>query len=306
MKKITFITFVILVLSFGVFAQLTLPSESNKQEISQTVGDTKINIVYHRPNTQRINSTKPRDVFGCESKDVVPVAGTQYLCLVPNGQVWRTGANDNTTFEVTNDVSINGQALPKGKYGLHTIPNKKEWIVIFNKVNNAWGSYSYDEKNDALRIKVAPLKTQMQETMSISFGNVVASNAAIAIAFDKFKVGFDVNVGDISGRILSNIRTAIETRKADDVRPLNQGTNYVIGSKLKNNYAEAMTWIEKSIATKATFGNMTIKARLLNEMGNMKEAILTGEMAVNIGKSSTPAANTTSFEKTLAEWKAKK
>jgi Protein of unknown function (DUF2911) len=306
MKKITFIAFVILVLSFSVFAQLSLPRESNKQEVSQTVGDTKINIVYFRPNTQRAQSAKPRVVFGCETKDVIPVGGTQYPCLVPYGQVWRTGANDNTTFEVTNDVSINGQSLPKGKYGLHTIPNKKEWIIIFSKVSDAWGSFAYDEKKDALRVKVAPMKSEMNETMSISFGDVATNNAGIAIAFDKVKVGFSVNVGDISSRVMSYIRTTIETRKADDVRPLNQGTNYVIGSKLKDNYTEAMTWIEKSIATKATYGNLTAKARLLNEMGNMQEAILTGEMAVNIGKSSTPAVDTTSFEKTLAEWKAKK
>ncbi len=302
MKKITFIAFVILVLSFSVFAQLSLPRESNRQEVSQTVGDTKINIVYFRPNVKG----RSDKLFGCNTTDVVPKGGVTYPCLIPNGQVWRTGANDNTTFEVTNDVTINGQALLKGKYGLHTIPNKKEWIVIFSKVNDAWGSFTYDESKDALRIKVAPMKVQMHDTMSIAFGDVATNNAAIAIAFDKVKVGFYVNVGDISGRVLSYIRTTIETRKADDVRPLNQGTNYVIGSKLKDNYAEALTWIEKSIAAKATYGNLTIKARLLNEMGKMSDAIMTGEMAVGVGKSATPVVDTTNFEKTLAEWKAKK
>jgi hypothetical protein len=295
MKKITFITLVILTLSFGVFAQLNLPRDSNRQEISQTVGDTKINVVYHRPNV------KDRNVFGVKKKDK-----EKDPPLVPYGEVWRTGANENTTFEVTNDVTINGQALLKGKYGLHTIPNKKEWIIIFNKVSDAWGSSVYDEKKDALRIKVAPMKADMNETMSISFGDVVTNNTGIVIAFENVKVEFSINVGDISGRVLSYIRTAIGTRKADDVRPLNQGTNYVIGSKLKDNYVEALTWIEKSIAAKATYNNLTIKARLLNEMGNIQEAVITGEIAVNMGKLSTPAIDTTGFEKTLAEWKAKK
>jgi Protein of unknown function (DUF2911) len=295
MKKITLISTFILALGLSIFAQISIPRESNRQEISQTVGDTKINIVYHRPNV------KGRKVFGINNKQ-----NEKNPYLVPYGEVWRTGANENTTFEVTNDVTINGQALPKGKYGLHTIPNKKEWIIIFSKVNSDWGSFDYKEQNDALRVKVAPMKLALQDTMSISFGTVAANTAGVAIAFEKTNVSFSVNVGDISGRVLGQIRSAIETRKADDVRPLNQGTNYVIGSKLKDNYAEAMTWIEKSIEAKATFGNLTIKARLLNEMGKMSDAIMTGEMAVGVGKSASPVVDTTNFEKTLAEWKAKK
>jgi hypothetical protein len=128
----------------------------------------------------------------------------------------------------------------------------------------------------------------------------------VSIAFEKLKVGFNVNVGDISGRVMSQIRSAIETRKADDMRPMNQGANYVLSSKLKEHYTEAMTWIDKSISIKSTFGNLSIKARVLAEMGKMSEAINTGEMAVSVGKSATPKVDTTNFEKTLEEWKTKK
>lgn len=283
-SKLSIIIFT-LIFSVCAFAQMTLPRDSQRQEVSQTVGDTKISIVYHRPNT------KAREVWGK---------------LVPYGEVWRTGANENTTFEVTNDVTINGQALPKGKYGLHTIPNKNEWIFIFSKVNNIWGSFDYDKKNDAIRVKVTPTISPMHETMSLGFGDVTANTTEIVLVWENLKVGFAVNVGDVGGRTLTAIRTAIEARKPEDARPLNQGANFVLANKLKDNYSEAMTWLDKSISIKETFGNLAMKARMFGETGKVTEAIMTGEKAVMVGKAATPAVDTTDFEKMIAEWKTKK
>ncbi len=285
MKSTLSIVLFTLIFSVCTFAQMSLPRESNRQEVSQTIGDTKVSIVYHRPNT------KGRKVWGK---------------LVPFGEVWRTGANDNTTFEVTNDVTINGQELPKGKYGLHTIPTKKDWTIIFSKVNNEWGSFTYKEANDALRVKVAPMKAAMQETMSLGFGDVSANTTEVVIAWEKLRVGFSVNVGDVNGRTLSAIRAAIDARKPEDVRPLNQGANFVLNNKIKANYDEAISWLDKSIEIKETFGNLSAKARLLGETGKVAEAIMTGEKAVMVGKASTPPANTADFEKTVAEWKTMK
>lgn len=278
----------ILILLFGVstFAQMNLPRESQRSEISQIVGDAKITIVYNRPNA------KNRQIFGA---------------LVPFGQVWRTGANENTTFETTRDVKINGQLLPAGKYGLHTIPGQNEWTIIFNKVNDAWGSFTYDEKKDALRVKSVPQNSPlMRETMTIEFDAVTNNSAQAIIGWEKVQVPFTIDAGDIYGRTLAQIRQAIQNRKSDDVRPLNQGAGYVQTFKLKDNYAEAVGWLDTSIAVRETFANLSAKARLLAEMNRMNEAITTGERAVQVGKSAAPPANTDEFEKTLAEWKAKK
>jgi hypothetical protein len=73
--------------------------------------------------------------------------------LVPYGKVWRTGANEATTFQTNKDINIQGQILPKGKYGLFTIPGEKEWIWVFNSVWEQWGAYKYDDSKDVLRIK---------------------------------------------------------------------------------------------------------------------------------------------------------
>ncbi len=286
MKKINLIALFVLVFSINAAAQLNFPRESARQEITQTVGDTKIAVVYHRPNT------KGREVWG---KDIVPY-----------GEVWRTGANENTTFEISNDVKINGQTLPKGKYGLHTIPNKDEWTVIFNKVNNEWGSFKYDQKQDALRVSVKPSKIETQETMAIMFENVKGSTSDVVIAWEKIKVPFTVDVGDVNARVFADVRTQMASVKSDDFRTPAQAAGWVLNSKMTANYEEALKWIEASIKVREGFNNLNTKARLLNGLNRKAEAIATAEKAIQIGKAATPAANTADLEKTVVEWKASK
>jgi len=105
----------------------------------------------------------------------------------PFGKVWRTGANEATTFEVDKNVKIEGKELAKGKYALFTIPGESEWTIIFNKTANQWGAYDYKEADDALRVTVKPGKTdKFVETFSISVeGNKVVlrwENTQVAFA----------------------------------------------------------------------------------------------------------------------------
>jgi len=269
----------------SVFAQLTLPRESQRQSVTQTIGDTMVSIVYHRPN---VNA---REIWGK---------------LVPYAEVWRTGANENSTFEVSNDVKINGQVLPKGKYGLHIIPNKDEWTIIFNKVNNEWGSFKYDAKQDQLRVTVKPTKAELQETMSLGFENVKANTADVVIAWERVKVPFTIDVGDVAGRTLTNIRTQLVSLKADDFRTPAQAAGWVLNSKMSANYEEALKWADASIKTRETVGNLYTKARLLAELNRKAEAIATVEKAIAMGKAATPAVNTADLEKKLNEWRTSK
>src|SRR3954469_12920304 len=118
-----------------VFAQndLNLPDVSQAAEVKQRIALTDITLKYHRP---LVNGRK---IWGG---------------LVPYGKVWRAGANENTTIEFSDPVSVEGKPLDKGTYGLHMIPNQDSCTVIFSKTNTAWGSYSYDQKEDALRVDV--------------------------------------------------------------------------------------------------------------------------------------------------------
>ena len=309
-SKFYFAAILIFVFCAGAFAQLTLPRESNRAEISQVIGDTRVSVVYHRPNI------KGRKVWG-EAPAGTTVSGTATLDdarsraqgapLVPFGHVWRTGANENTTFEVTNEVKINGQTLPAGKYGLHTIPNPNEWTIIFNKVNNAWGSFTYDEKQDQLRVTAKPQKTaEFQETMSIEVENIKGTTADVVIRWENVRVPFTVDVGDVNARVLAEIRRQMANLKADDFRTPVQAANWVLSTNMTPAYADALTWVDSSIKIRETFGNLATKAQLLAATGKKQEAISTAEKAIQVGKTSTPPANTANLERMLADWKAGK
>lgn len=135
MKHLLYCTMFFIFSSFSIstLAQNSKPSPA--ATATGKAGEATVTINYGAP------SVKGRKVWGE---------------LVPFGKVWRTGANDATTFEVDADVKIEGQPLAKGKYSLFTIPEEKEWTIIFNKNPKQWGSYSYKQEEDVLRVKVKP------------------------------------------------------------------------------------------------------------------------------------------------------
>ncbi|MBC7797194.1 MAG: DUF2911 domain-containing protein [Pyrinomonadaceae bacterium] len=297
MKNLLKVILSIVVLSFPAFSQmmqtppqqqLQLPRESQRASVTQTVGDTNITIVYFRPNV------KGREIFGK---------------LVPYGEVWRTGANENTTFETSQDITVNGQKLAAGKYGLHTIPTNGDWTIIFNKASDAFGSFTYDQKQDALRVPAKP-KTMgdSHETMGIEFENIKANAADIVIVWDKLKVPFTVNVGDVNPRVLINARKAVAEAKADDFRTPLQAASFVYSGRIAPNYNEAIQWTNQSIKARETFNGYNLKARIFSEMGNYKEALATGQKAIAFSKTAKPAvsaAATADLEKEMATWKTK-
>lgn len=283
------------------------PRPSQKASVMQTIGVTDVTITYSRPGV------KGRKIWGDAPAELA--AGTATLdnqntrpkdmVIVPYGHVWRTGANEATQFDVTDDVWINGQKLPAGSYSLHTIPGKDEWTIVFNGTANQWGSFNYDEKKDTLRVKAKPeLVNENQEWLLYSFDPVTDNSAQVNIRWEKLRVPFTVEVKDIKALTLTKMRATVAAAKPDDWRTPLQAANYVLLGENQMDSTEAMGWLEQSIKVKETFGNMYTKARLLASQGKTQEAIATGEKALVLGKEAK--ANTADLEKRLAEWKAKK
>lgn len=138
-------------------------------QASGKAGAANIKIEYSQP------SVKGRKVWGE---------------LVPYGQVWRTGANEATTFEVDQDVKVQGQTLPAGKYALFTIPGEKEWTIVFNKTAQQWGAFKYDEAQDALRVKATPKKApQAMEKLTFK----VDQKGKVSLFWENMEVDFQVS-----------------------------------------------------------------------------------------------------------------
>src|ERR1700720_1429369 len=144
--------------------ELNLPRLSQRAQITQRVGLTDITIVYHAP------LAGGRELFGK---------------IVPYGQVWRAGANENTTISFTDNVTIEGQPLAAGTYGLHTIPNADQWTIIFSKNSTSWGSFSYDQKEDALRVTVKPRVAEFEEALAYTFGELKPDSTAATLRWEK-------------------------------------------------------------------------------------------------------------------------
>ena len=162
--------------------------ESLPASVTQGLGqDAKITIDYSRPGV------KGRKIFG----DLVPYG------MYPGNKAsknkpypWRGGANENTTFTTTADLLIEGEKLPAGKYGLHMIPSETDWTIIFSKTNDAWGSYSYDQADDALRISVSPVKAPHQEWLVYGFDDLQGTKATVYLHWAELKVPFKIALAE--------------------------------------------------------------------------------------------------------------
>src|SRR6476659_8350434 len=155
---------------------LDLPYASQAAQVKQRVGVTDITINYHRP------VVNGRKIWGG---------------LVPTGQVWRAGANENTTIEFSTPVSIEGKPLPAGTYGLHMIPNADTWTVIFSKMAVAWGSYTY---------------TQREEALEYGFEDLKPDSVAVTMKWEKVAVPFRVSV-NVNDTVIASIRNQLRGRE---------------------------------------------------------------------------------------------
>ncbi len=244
MKKI-FLLLPFIVFSTATLAQLpvslTLPQVSPFEDRSITIGLTEISFEYSSVGI------KDREIWGE---------------LIPYGEVWRTGANKNTVFSVSDDVLINGHPLSAGSYGFHTIPGENEWVLIFSNNSEAWGSYFYDESEDALRVTVPVSEMDSRyEWMKFSFSNYTATSVDIALKWAYRSVPFTVEVPmEIT---FANIKKQFTTRPAFSWQGWQQGANYLLTNEYE--LETGLEWAEQAVrrdnnpSTVSTLGKLQLK-----------------------------------------------
>jgi hypothetical protein len=252
----------LLALSFAgaVAAQndLNLPDVSQAAVNKQRVALTDITVSYHRP------LAKGRKIWGG---------------VVPFGQVWRAGANENTTFEVTDPVTVEGQALPKGIYGLHLIPTQDSCTIIFSKTNTGWGSYSYKQEEDALRVNVKPRPlNESEEALEYEFEDVQPNSATVTLKWEKLAIPFKVAVTDDT--TLQNIRAQLKGRGQFTWQALDEGAQFCVSHKM--NLDEGLAWANASIANEERFDNLSTKVDVLKGLNKTDEANKTWTHALEL------------------------
>ena len=245
----TFLAAVVLALPLQAQTQIKLPNApSPRGTVSQRVGVTDITIDYGRP------SVRNRDVWGS---------------LVPYDQVWRAGANENTVFTVSTDVKINGKDLPAGSYGLHMIPTKGEWTVIFNKNYHAWGSYFYDEAEDVLRVKTKPGSAEFAEVLTYSFPAVTPSSATVQLHWEKMTVPITIDV-DIYETVLADLKNQLSGLAGFNAQAYANAAGWVVNNN--GDMALAKKWVQRAMQPTPTFQAYVIASTIAAKEGNEEEA----------------------------------
>lgn len=299
----------IMCLSLPALAQIITPQPSQKASVMQRIGVTDVTITYSRPGV------KGRKIWGPPTAEQAATQGEATLddqykrpkdaAIVPWGHVWRTGANDATTFTVTDEVLVNGQKLAAGTYSLHTIPTKDEWTIVFNGTANQWGSFDYDAAKDTLRIKAKPVpETSSTEWMEFTIDPDTPSTAQVNLKWERLRVPFTVEVADVKATTLNKIKATVAAAKPDDWRILMSAGQYLVNNGDPGDDEQGMTYLDQSIKIKETFQNLVAKTNALYKFGKKQEAFALGDKALERGKADK--ANTANFEKRLADMKAGK
>src|SRR4029077_6881644 len=238
---------------------LNLPDVSQAAQVKQRIALTDITVNYHRP---LVNGRK---IWGG---------------LVPYGKVWRAGANENTTIEFSDPVSVEGQPLAKGVYGLHVIPNPDSWTVIFSKTNTGWGSYSYKEDEDALRVNVKPRPlAEQKEALEYQFGDLKPDSTGETLKGEKLGVPFTVSIKD-ADKTLQNIRAQLKGRGQFTWQALDEAAQFCLTRKI--NLDEALQWADASIQNEERFDNLSTKADILKALNRPDEAKSTWNHALEL------------------------
>jgi hypothetical protein len=253
----------ILILALSCFLgsegqQLRTPAPSPPQYVKQDFGLSAIEVSYSRP------AVKGRKIFGD---------------LVPFDKVWRTGANQATTIQFGDDVTIEGTKIPAGKYGLLTIPGASEWTIILSKQLDVTSPTAYKQEQDQIRIREKPIDLPFSiENFTILFNNFTSNSCELQLIWDKTIVVIPVKT-DIDTRIMAEIDNTINK----DNRPYYSAAFYYLENGKDLN--KALEWFDKAIEQDPqSFFVYYQKARCQAKLGKKKEAISTARQSIELAK----------------------
>lgn len=264
-------------MAFSINAQ-TLPKPSPLGTNSQVVGVTKVSLEYSRPGV------KDREIFGA---------------LLPFGELWRFGANSATKLTVDTEVKFAEGSLAAGTYAVFAIPNKDMWTIIFNTDTDQGGTESYSQDLDALRVKVKPMENSFTETFTLGVDKIKNDGAALVMLWDKTRIEIPFTVETNKFAEL-NIQAAEE--KGENLADVyGNAANFYYGS-LKD-YNKALVYADKSIKLGENYRNVFMKARILKELGNAKEATELATKALEMATKEDAKGYMNFISNTLDSWK---
>ena len=250
------LTLILVLCALPLAAQpLRLPRPSPNATLTQTVGVTDIVIKYSRPGV------KGRQIWGG---------------LVPYDAIWRTGANEATTINFSDDVLINGQKLPKGTYAFFTIPGKDSWSLVFNSQAEQWGAFTHDKTKDVLTVMAKPEAAPFREWMDFEIPEMTTDTAKIVLRWEKIAVPFTVDTQSVEKTLAAAKRSIAGVENQRWSVPLSAADFAFQNGKMD----EARTWLDQALALKENTRTLWLKARMQQKAGQIAEAKATAAAAI--------------------------
>ena len=237
---------------------LDLPAASQRADISQRIGLTEITIHYHRP------LAKDRKIWNG---------------VVPYGKVWRAGANENTTISFSDPVLIDGQPLDRGTYGLHMIPNAEEWTIIFSKNSTSWGSFTYDQAEDALRVTAKPKTADSHHALTYEFDDLQPDSAVVQMEWEKIAVPFSVSV-DVHDLVQVSLKKQLRDLSQYTWISWDDAANYLLTEKIALD--DALKYANTSIENEDRYENEMTKSKLLTALNRKDGAAAAQKKALDL------------------------
>ncbi|HXC05673.1 MAG TPA: DUF2911 domain-containing protein [Bacteroidia bacterium] len=279
-KPYTFFLVIMLLVTTGFYAQSPIlkspPNGGNKlASVSERIGITDVSIHYSRPGVKG----REGKIYG------TPIVHKGFIDMrndygASKGAPWRAGANENTTIEFSTDVKVEGKDLAAGRYGFFIAYDSSECTVIFSKNSTSWGHYFYDDKEDALRVKVKPQKLDKSvEWLRYEFMNETENSAVIALEWEKLRIPFKVET-DLVKTELDDFRLELRSGYAWSWEALDQAAEFCIQNN--TDLEEALGWAKNAVVGLKSFHTLHVESEILEKLNRKSEADVAMKDAVKV------------------------
>jgi tetratricopeptide (TPR) repeat protein len=259
--------------AWAQYPGLTLPPSGGNQKaaVIQYIGPVRVSIQYSSP---KVHGPDGKDRRGQIWGKLVPYGLTDLGFGNGKPDPWRAGANENTVFEVSNEVTIEGKTLPAGQYGLHMIAGPEEWTLVLSKNSSSWGSFFYDDTLDALRVTVKPKKHEYREWLTYEFSERRPDEATAELQWEELAVPWTIKVPNVNEIYLSKLREQLTTVPGFSYQGYDAAAQFTVQSGA--GLEQGLKWAEAAVSMpfigQANFSTLSTKAQVLAKLGRDEEA----------------------------------
>jgi tetratricopeptide (TPR) repeat protein len=283
MKRLGFTLALLLVATAGAAQNITQPPDGDNQRSSvmQQIGPVRVTIDYNSPD---VHAPDGEDRRGKIWGKLVPYGLTDLGFGTCKQCPWRAGANENTVFTFSHDVTIEGQPLKAGSYGFHLIAaaEPEEWTAIFSKNAASWGSYFYDPAEDALRVKVKPSKAEYNEWLTFEFTDRQADKATVALKWEEIQVPVHIAVPNAVDLYMTAIRNDLRNEPGFRWQSWTAAARYALDNKRYDDaLAFAQAGVTRTFIGQENYQTLTTLAEAQAAKGMNAEAAVTRDKAFN-------------------------